>query len=51
MPAGLFDDDSEFIFDHQVFIDEKPTFYLFSNKTEDWNGDELYAKYDPQTEE
>lgn len=51
MPAGIFDDDSEFVFDHQVFIDEKPLFYCFSNKTEDMTGDELFAKYAPQTEE
>ena len=50
MPAGIFDDDSKFVFDHQVFIDEKPLFYCFSNKTEDMTGDELFAKYAPPAE-
>lgn len=28
MAAGLFADDTKLIFDHQVFIDCKPTFYI-----------------------
>ena len=32
-PAGLFDLDEELNFDHQVFIDKKPIFYHFANKT------------------
>lgn len=47
MPAGLFDDDKMFAFDHQVFIDEQPSFYSFSNKTENMTGAELFAKYAP----
>ena len=45
MPVGLFDDDSDFIFDHQVFIDEKPEYYSFANKTNDMTGAEVFAKF------
>ena len=47
VPAGLFDDDSKFAFDHQVFIDEKPAFYGFANKTSTMTGAEVFAKYAP----
>ncbi len=45
MPAGLFDDDIDFVFGHQVFIDEKPLFYQFANKTKDMTGEELFAQF------
>lgn len=44
MSAGLFGDTS-FEFDHQVFIDEKPTYYSFANQTHDMTGPELFAKF------
>ncbi|MDJ0702618.1 MAG: GFA family protein [Leptolyngbyaceae cyanobacterium MO_188.B28] len=47
MPVGLFDDEDQFVFDHQVFIDEKPSFYCFSNETHDMTGAELFAKFAP----
>ena len=50
MPVGLFDDDSMFVFDHQVFIDEKPSFYCFSNETNNMTGAELFAKLAPPSE-
>ena len=50
MPIGLLDDDTKFIFDHQVFIDEKPAYYSFANKTEDMTGEELFAKFAPPSE-
>ena len=50
MPVGLFEDDQERVFDHQVFIDEKPSFYSFANKTRDLTGAELFAKYGPPSE-
>lgn len=43
--AGIFQKDMGFVFDHQVFIDEKPEYYCFSNKTEDMTGAEVFAKY------
>ena len=45
VPAGIFDEEKSFVFDHQVFIDEKPPFYTFSNQTHDMTGAELFAKY------
>ena len=44
MPAGLFTE-TNFNFDHQVFIDEKPGYYAFENDTEDMTGSEIFAKY------
>jgi hypothetical protein len=45
IPIGVFDDDPALSFEHQVFVDEKPSFYEFSNKTKDMTGPELIAKY------
>ncbi len=50
MAVGLFDDDKLFVFDHQVFIDEKPSFYRFENETNDMTGAEMFAKYAPPSE-
>jgi hypothetical protein len=43
MSAGLFE--GIFEFDHQIFIDEKPSYYEFSNKTHNMTGAEVFAKY------
>ena len=51
IPVGLFDDDSGLVFDHQVFIDEKPSFYSFANTTSDMTGAEVFAKYAPPDEQ
>lgn len=45
VPVGLFDDDESFVFDHQVFIDEKPAFYAFANETRNLTGAELFARH------
>jgi len=50
MPVGLFDDDAELEFTTQVFIDEKPQYYCFSNQTKDLTGAELFAMYAPPKE-
>lgn len=50
VPAGLFDDDSAFVFDHQVFIDNKPSYYYFANETSEMTGEEAFAKYAPSSE-
>ncbi len=44
MSVGLFDP-KDFEFDHQYFIDQKPAFYSFANKTNDLTGPELFAKF------
>lgn len=40
---GLFGEDPRMVFDHQVFIDEKPALYSFANETKDLTGPELFA--------
>ena len=45
MPAGLFDDDLDMVFDQQIFIDEKPSFYCFANETKNMTGAEVFAQY------
>lgn len=44
MPVGLFDNQDEFVFDHQIFIDEKPDYYDFANDTSKMTGAELFAE-------
>ncbi len=48
MAAGLFTDEDGLVFDHQVFIDERPGYYEFANKTEDKTGAELFAEFASQ---
>ena len=36
---------AEFEFDHEVFIDEKPAHYAFSNKTKQMTGPEVFAMF------
>lgn len=48
IPVGLFDDDSGLVFKRQVFIEERPHYYQYSNKTEDVTGEELFAQFAPK---
>lgn len=45
MPAGLFSDTEKFEMDHQIFIDEKPEYYDFANKTKDMTGAEVMEMF------
>ena len=45
VPVGLFDDQAHFVFESQVFIDKKPSFYSFSNKTKDMTEAEIFEMY------
>lgn len=45
MSAGLFEDTEGFVFDLQVFIDKKPDFYNFAEKTKTMTEAEIFAKY------
>ncbi|MDJ0591995.1 MAG: GFA family protein [Pleurocapsa sp. MO_226.B13] len=45
IPAGLFEDQEFFVFDNQVFIDRKPSFYSFANKTTNMTEAEVYEMY------
>lgn len=43
--VGLFENQQNLVFKEQVFIDEKPDYYSFSNKTSNLTGAEIYAMY------
>ena len=42
IPPGLLNAESKLDFDHQVFIDEKPEYYSFENKTKNMTGKEVF---------
>mgnify|MGYP000282294642 CR=1 FL=1 len=44
-PAGLLASDLKFKLSHQIFIDEKPNYYSFSNETENMTGAEVFAHF------
>ena len=50
VPVGLFDDLLGVIFDHQVFVDEKPAYYAFGNETKNMTGAEVFAMYAPSSD-
>ncbi|WP_163576296.1 GFA family protein [Halomonas faecis] len=45
MPVGLFDDDDAWRLTEQIFIDQKPAFYAFSQTTKNLTGEEVFALY------
>lgn len=49
MPADLFDvlsgEESDLVFDSQVFIEQKPSYYCFANVTREMTGEECFAEY------
>jgi hypothetical protein len=45
VPAGLFQDDSQFEFTEQIYIDRKPHYYEFTNQTVNLSEAEVLAKY------
>jgi len=47
MPVGLFDNQEGFDFNLQVFVDRKPSFYSFSNKTNEMTEAEVIEKFAP----
>jgi len=49
VPVGIFDKVKNLNFDHQIFIDEKPDFYTFSNETKNMTGAEVFEMYAPKT--
>ncbi len=51
VPAGLLDIDPDSLtFDHQIFIEEQPSYYQFANETENMTGEEVFAMYAPKEE-
>lgn len=45
LPAGLFEDDSQWTLTEQIFIDRKPAYYAFANDTENLTEAEVFAKF------
>lgn len=45
VPVGFFDIHPEVVFDHQIFIEEKPAFYAFANETQNMTGAEVFAQF------
>ncbi len=48
--TGTFDSENGFVLNQQIFVDEKPSFYSFSNKTTDLTGAEVFAQYESNEE-
>ncbi len=46
LPAGLLGIEENYKFTHQIFIDEKPKFYDFSNDTQNMTGAEVFAHFE-----
>ena len=47
IPAGLIKENSQFVLDHEIFIDDKPSFYSFSQETEKFTGEQVAAMFAP----
>ena len=45
MPVGLLENSDELLFDHQIFIDKKPSYYSFANKTGNMTEAEVFTLY------
>ncbi|ABW29009.1 hypothetical protein [Acaryochloris marina] len=45
VPVSWFTNSKEFLFDHQVFIDEKPALYSLANKIHGMTGAQLLAQF------
>ena len=50
IPVGIFEHCEGLIFDHQVFIEEKPEYYCFANETKNLTGAEVFAQFAPPSE-
>ena len=45
IPVGLFEESERLAFKNQVFIDQKPDYYAFENRTTNLTGAELFAMF------
>ncbi len=50
IPVGIFDNDEGFVFDLEVFIEEKPNYYSFANETKKMTGEELFSMFTSSSE-
>ena len=48
LPVGLLQTDKSFTFTHQIFIEEKPSYYDFKNKTQNMTGAEVFAHFESE---
>jgi hypothetical protein len=48
--AGLFDELPGAVFDSQIYIDSKPSWYAFANQTRTMTEAEVIANFAPQSE-
>ena len=44
MPVGQLGDHDGLVFDHQIFVDERPAYDAFANETENMTGPEVAAR-------
>ncbi|MEZ4704411.1 MAG: GFA family protein [Bdellovibrionota bacterium] len=49
MAVGFFDSEQPFQFDHQIFIDKKPSYYEFLNQTSTMTEEEVFAMFAPSS--
>jgi hypothetical protein len=49
--AEAFDESKDYAFTTQIFIDEKPAYYDFANKTHNMTGAEVFAQFAPGGDE
>ena len=47
LSLGMLDDEKDFVFDHQIFIDHQSSLYRFANKTNNMTEAEVFAKFAP----
>lgn len=45
VPVGLFEQLTNVMFDHQIFIEQKPAWYCFANQTTELTGAEVFAQF------
>ncbi|WP_224797771.1 GFA family protein [Idiomarina abyssalis] len=45
IPFALFEGHDDWEFSEQIFIEQKPTFYSFSEQTKNLTGEEVFAQY------
>jgi hypothetical protein len=50
VPVGLLEEGEPWVFEQQIFIEEKPAFYAFANDTTNLTGAEVLAQYSAPAE-
>ncbi|MDI3284627.1 GFA family protein [Polyangium sp. 15x6] len=45
VPVGVLDGDTQWVFDLQVYIDEKPAYYCFANQTREMTGQQVMEQF------